>query len=127
MAKTDESPTQLGLYHAAVDAATTKGMCMNSITSGSHLLTELPCPKCGVIAKLQIAPGNGPHAYRANCAHCGTFIHWLSKYTLPSRSEGCADYFTILRKMSSTKLSYVLVTERLSASISFLHGLMPRT
>lgn len=40
----------------------------------------LACPKCGVIDQPQIGPGNGPHAARALCRHCGTFIQWLSRF-----------------------------------------------
>lgn len=36
------------------------------------------CPRCGVIDRPQVGPGNGPHAFRASCQHCGCFISWLS-------------------------------------------------
>jgi hypothetical protein len=43
------------------------------------------CPRCGVIDKPAIAPGNGPHAFHAQCRHCGTFIKWFSQYTPAER------------------------------------------
>jgi hypothetical protein len=46
---------------------------------------ETVCPRCGVIDTPAIAPGNGPHAFRAQCRHCGTFIKWLSQYTPAER------------------------------------------
>src|SRR6266571_6132788 len=50
-----------------------------------HLLIELPCPKCCIITKPAIGPGNGPHAFRANCSSCGAFLRWLSQYTPAER------------------------------------------
>ena len=84
MAESDKAPL-LGLHRAAVDAATTKSRRMDFIIEQPHLLAELPCPKCGVIAKPAIGPGNGPHAFRANCSSCGNFIQWMSKYTPAER------------------------------------------
>jgi hypothetical protein len=35
----------------------------------------------------RIAPGKGPHAYTAQCVHCGSFIKWLSAQS-PAEREG---------------------------------------
>ena len=43
------------------------------------------CPRCGVIDRPQVGPGNGPHAFRAQCRHCGHFLQWLSKFPLAAR------------------------------------------
>jgi len=91
MAENDKAPL-LGLHHAAVDAAVIKGTLTNSTTQQPHLRTAPPCPKCGVIATPQIAPGNGPHAFRANCAHCGSFVQWLSKYP-PAEREARRQHY----------------------------------
>ena len=80
MAENDKAPA-MGLHRTTVDAAATKGIQTNSNIQQFHLLAELPCPKCGVIAKPAIGPGNGPHPFRASCRHCGQFIQWVS--TLP--------------------------------------------
>ena len=53
----------------------------NTSAGQKHLLAELLCSKCGAIDTPTILPGNGPHAFRAHCRHCGTFITWRSKYT----------------------------------------------
>lgn len=47
--------------------------------------TDTPCPRCGAIDSPHIGPGNGPHAFRAECRHCGAFFHWVSKYTPAER------------------------------------------
>ena len=44
----------------------------------STLTTPLACPRCGTIDTPTIGPGNGPHAFRAVCRNCGSFIRWLS-------------------------------------------------
>src|SRR5207249_4805437 len=41
---------------------------------------ELTCPRCGAFEPPAIAPGNGPHAFRAQCRHCAQFLQWLSRY-----------------------------------------------
>jgi hypothetical protein len=46
---------------------------------------QLPCPRCGVIDAPTIGPGNGPHAFRATCRHCGQFLQWLSKFPQSER------------------------------------------
>jgi len=46
---------------------------------------ELTCPRCGVIDRPVVGPGNGPHPFRASCRHCGHFIRWLSHYTSAER------------------------------------------
>ncbi len=46
---------------------------------------ELPCPTCGAIDTPAVSPGTGPHAYRADCRHCGGFVRWLSQYTPEER------------------------------------------
>jgi hypothetical protein len=43
------------------------------------------CPRCGAFDTPAIAPGNGPHTFRAQCRHCGNFIKWLSQYTPAER------------------------------------------
>src|SRR5262245_44316418 len=46
---------------------------------------EVPCTKCGSIDLPAIAPGNGPHAFRAQCRHCGYFLQWLSTHSPAER------------------------------------------
>jgi hypothetical protein len=50
-------------------------------------LPALPCPRCGVIDAPSIAPGTGPHAYRADCRHCNGFVRWVSKYSAAERER----------------------------------------
>ena len=57
---------------------------MESTTASDHG-TSAACPACGTINRPAIGPGNGPHAFRARCAHCGQFIQWLSKFPLADR------------------------------------------
>jgi len=45
----------------------------------------LPCHRCGVIDTPAIGPGNGPHAFRSQCAHCGAFVQWVSQYSPAER------------------------------------------
>lgn len=51
--------------------------------STSHVPTtsavSAACPRCGVIDRPTIGPGNGPHPFRAACRHCGHFLGWRSK------------------------------------------------
>ena len=37
------------------------------------------CPGCGTIDTPALAPGAGPHAFRALCNRCGAFIQWISQ------------------------------------------------
>ena len=53
----------------------------NDTTPEQFHSTELPCHRCGVIARHLIQPGKGPHGNRLTCQSCGNFIKWL-----PSRS-----------------------------------------
>ena len=56
-----------------------------SLPYGTTHRDDIPCPRCGTIDAPAIAPGNGPHAFRALCRHCGAFLHWLSRYPLEER------------------------------------------
>ena len=49
-------------------------------------LPATACPQCGAVAILQLGPGLPPHAFRANCAHCGAFLQWVSRYTPAERA-----------------------------------------
>ena len=51
----------------------------NSLSAPSQPV-PLACPQCGVIDTPVIGPGNGPHAFRGLCSHCGHFLQWLSQY-----------------------------------------------
>lgn len=42
--------------------------------------TDTPCRRCGAIDAALIGHGNGPHAFRASCRHCGGFLRWVSRY-----------------------------------------------
>lgn len=55
-------------------------MISHSPTSVHSPTRSLTCPTCGVSDAPLIAPGNGPHAFRATCRHCGAFLRWLSRY-----------------------------------------------
>ena len=48
---------------------------------------EIACPRCGVIDTPTLGPGNGPHAFRAQCRHCGHFIQWVSNRS-PEERQG---------------------------------------
>lgn len=50
-------------------------------------VTDIPCPRCGTIDTPTIDPGNGPHAFRALCKHCGAFLSWVSQYTPAERQQ----------------------------------------
>jgi hypothetical protein len=39
----------------------------------------LPCARCGTRAPPTLAPGTGPHALKASCAHCGRFLKWVAR------------------------------------------------
>ncbi len=60
---------------------------MNSSTSPRPIpsLPATACHHCGTVDIPQLAPGNGPHAFRATCRHCGAFLRWVSKYTPAER------------------------------------------
>jgi hypothetical protein len=51
----------------------------------SPTLEPLPCYHCGVVDIPRISAGAGPHAFRANCAHCGTFLQWVSTRSTEER------------------------------------------
>lgn len=44
------------------------------------------CTGCHVRDLAIIRPGTGPHAYRADCRHCGRFLKWVSSYTPAERN-----------------------------------------
>ena len=47
---------------------------------------QLSCRACGAIDTPTVHPGTGPHALRANCRHCGTFVQWVSALS-PEKRE----------------------------------------
>jgi hypothetical protein len=54
-------------------------------SDSQHTPQDAACPRCGVIDTPTVAPGNGPHAFREQCRHCGAFIKWRSQYTPAER------------------------------------------
>ena len=63
-----------------------EGLTMEDCTRLPALrLASIACPHCGTIDTPAIAPGAGPHPYRANCAHCGTFLKWVSPHSPEER------------------------------------------
>src|SRR5262245_32130693 len=72
--------------------------------------TPLLCRLCGTIDQPAIAPGNGPHAFRAQCRHCGAFIQWLSRYSpeeLRARREAARAAAMARRPPSQAQLNYL--------------------
>jgi hypothetical protein len=51
----------------------------------AQLADQFSCYRCGVVDVPRIAPGKGPHAYAAQCASCGAFIRWVSRYAPAER------------------------------------------
>ena len=47
----------------------------------------LVCRRCAAITVPRVSPGTGPHAYRANCPHCGGFLKRLSRLTPNARAR----------------------------------------
>jgi len=47
--------------------------------------TQMVCRRCGALDLPAVAPGSGPHAYKAVCRHCGAWIKWLSTRTQAER------------------------------------------
>lgn len=45
----------------------------------------IACHHCGVLAIPRVTRGTGPHAFRANCPHCGKFLRWVSRYSHEER------------------------------------------
>lgn len=39
---------------------------------------NIVCKYCGCEDSAKISNGKPPHAYRADCAHCGKFYKWVS-------------------------------------------------
>ena len=53
-------------------------MITHSTPTVNSAADPLACPRCGAIDTPTLGPGNGPHAFRALCRHCGAFLKWLS-------------------------------------------------
>ena len=53
-------------------------MITDSTPTVNSAADPLACPRCGAIDTPTMGPGNGPHAFRALCRHCGAFLKWLS-------------------------------------------------
>jgi hypothetical protein len=47
----------------------------------------LACRRCGAITIPRVTPGTGPHALKANCPDCGSFMQWLSKHSPEERAR----------------------------------------
>ena len=47
----------------------------------------LACRRCGAVTIPRVTPGSGPHALKANCPECGSFMPWLSKHTPEERAR----------------------------------------
>ncbi len=72
---------------------------------------EAACPRCGAIDRPTIAPGNGPHAFRAQCSHCRAFLRWLSRYSPADREARRRHYrqqAMAQRPPSQAQLAYLL-------------------
>jgi hypothetical protein len=41
-------------------------------------LGPIACHRCAVMDVPTVMRGTGPHAYRAQCRHCGAFLKWIS-------------------------------------------------
>jgi len=87
----------------------------NTNTVGPHVTMpptaprpEIPCPQCGVIDHPTIGPGNGPHAYRALCRHCGAFLQWLSTKA-PEARQLARQQALEARPPTAAQLAYLAV------------------
>jgi hypothetical protein len=47
----------------------------------SLFVSALPCTRCGAIDVPRLITALPPHAFRADCAHCGRFLKFVSQYT----------------------------------------------
>src|SRR5262249_38692584 len=74
------------------------------------LAAHLACPRCGAVDRPTIGPGLGPHAFRAVCRHCGSFIRWVSKYSpqeLKARRAAARAAAMARRPPSQAQLNYL--------------------
>jgi len=74
------------------------------------VLPETPCPRCGVIDTPTLGPGNGPHAFRAQCRHCGAHLRWVSQYPpaeRQARREQARQQAMAHRPPSQKQLAYL--------------------
>ena len=55
--------------------------------------TPVTCRRCGAIDLPVVSPNAGMHAFRADCAHCGAWIRWLSKYDQATRKAKRTHYY----------------------------------
>jgi hypothetical protein len=68
-------------------------------------IAPLVCHRCGVIAPPGLTQGSGPHALRANCRSCGSFIQWISKYSPAEReARRTAGRYAAMAKQPPTEL-----------------------
>ena len=70
----------------------------------------LACPRCGAIDTPTLGPGQGPHAFRALCRHCGAFLKWLSTRSpadRQARREQARQAAMAQRPPSQAQLAYL--------------------
>jgi hypothetical protein len=48
-------------------------------------LLAMPCKTCGAVEVPLVGEGTGPHAAKATCPHCESFIKWLPKRLVESQ------------------------------------------
>jgi hypothetical protein len=75
---------------------------------------ELLCRRCGILAIPRVSPGQGQHAARADCAHCGAYIKWLPKWSHDervARREQFRREAMAQRPPSTAQVAYLLALE----------------
>ena len=71
----------------------------------------LACRRCGAITLPRVTPGSGPHALKANCPECGSFMQWLSKHTPEERARRHAQArLDAMGKLAPTALQLAYLT-----------------
>ena len=71
----------------------------------------LACRRCGALTIPRVTPGSGPHALKANCPECGSFMQWLSKHTPEERARRHAQArLDAMGKLAPTALQLAYLT-----------------
>jgi hypothetical protein len=73
----------------------------------------LACRRCGAITIPKITPGTGPHALKANCPDCGSFMQWLSKHSPEERA----------RRQAQARLAAMVHLEPTAPQLAYLKAL----
>jgi len=78
-----KTPEQVTLPGRLTSPKNHKEIAVITPNFNTPAISEMVCPCCGVIDLPRLGAGSGPHAARADCAHCGDFLRWLPKSRTP--------------------------------------------